>query len=74
MEKINVEFNGGQSRFGYEAVNYMMANVNGIELYAEAPADDQDEFAGYDDLKTEIIYQAKAKGIAPESLVFWLDE
>lgn len=32
---INVEFSGGQGRETDAAVNYMLAEVDGIELYAE---------------------------------------
>lgn len=44
-EKIKVEFLGGESRIGKEAVNYMLAKATDaegeeIELYAEVKASD----------------------------------
>ncbi len=72
---INVEFNGGQGRKTDKAVNYMLAEINGVELYAEIeiPDDaDPDEY-GYDELKDEIIAQAKENDIDVSLLKFWWD-
>ena len=79
MEKTNVEFCGGQSRYSERGVNYMLAHITNaegeeVELYAEyEPTDAEyaaDECAGYDRLREEITAQAKAHGIAPEALEF----
>ena len=72
MKKYEVEFNGGESRYGAEAVDYMMADIDGVELYAEAPAGETEE-ENYEALKAEILDQAKANGIPAESLKFWWD-
>ena len=63
---INVEFNGGQGRKINAAVNYMLAEVDGIELYAEMeiPENANPDEYGYDELKDEIIAQAKEKADA----------
>lgn len=60
-----------------EAVDFMLVNVEDIELYAEMvnPTWDEkteqygDEYATFDELKNEIIRKAIAKHIEPE----WLD-
>lgn len=54
---INVEFNGGQGRKTDAAVNYMLAEIDGVELYAEMeiPEDANPDEYGYDELKDEII-------------------
>lgn len=70
---IKVDFNGGSGRNTDKAVNYMLANVDGIELYAEIEIPDNagsDEY-GYDELKKEIISQAKGQGIDVNRLKFW---
>ena len=70
---IEVDFNGGSGRIADKAVNYMLANVDGIELYAEIEIPDNagsDEY-GYDELKKEIISQAKGQGIDANRLKFW---
>ena len=72
---INVEFSGGPGRNVNAAVNYMLAEIDEIELYAEmeVPEDaDFDEY-GYDELKDEIIAQAKENDIDVSSLKFWWD-
>ena len=70
---INVEFNGGQGRKTDAAVNYMLAEADGIELYAEMeiPEDANPDEYGYDELKDEIIKQAKENKIDPSLLKFW---
>lgn len=72
---INVEFNGGQGRKTDTAVNYMLAEVDGIELYAEMeiPEDANPDEYGYDELKDEIIAQAKENDIDTSLLKFWWD-
>ena len=72
---IKVTFDGGQGRNTEKAVNYMIADVDGVELYAEVeiPDDaDPDEY-GYDELKKEIISQAKEHDIDVNQLKFWWD-
>ena len=72
---INVEFSGGPGRNVNAAVNYMLAEIDEIELYAEmeVPEDaDFDEY-GYDELKDEIIAQAKENDIDMSLLKFWWD-
>lgn len=72
---INVEFSGGPGRNVNAAVNYMLAEIDEIELYAEmeVPEDaDFDEY-GYDELKDEIIAQAKENDIDVSLLKFWWD-
>ncbi len=41
-----------------------------IELYAELPADDE---KNYDELKAEILRQAKEHGYTEENFTFWYD-
>lgn len=64
MEKVLVEFCGGESRKSNEAVNYMLAVIDGVELYAEicVPQKSDEEY-GYDDLKAEILRQAEKQHI-----------
>lgn len=70
---INVEFNGGQGRKTDAAVNYMLAEADGVELYAEMeiPEDANPDEYGYDELKDEIIAQAKENKIDTSLLKFW---
>lgn len=72
---INVEFNGGQGRKTDTAVNYMLAEIDGVELYAEMeiPKDANPDEYGYDELKDEIIAQAKENDIDTSLLKFWWD-
>ncbi len=72
---INVEFSGGPGRNVNAAVNYMLADVDGIELYAEMEVPENANFDeyGYDELKDEIIAQAKENGIDESLLKFWWD-
>lgn len=67
---IKVRYDAGESRQGNEAVDFMIANVGDVELYAEATPDADDECGTYETLKAEIIRQAKANGIRPEELLF----
>lgn len=72
---INVEFNGGQGRKTDAAVNYMLTEIDGVELYAEMEIPEganPDEY-GYDELKDEIIAQAKENDIDTSLLKFWWD-
>ena len=73
MERIRVGYRAGPSRLSETTVDYMLAEVDDVELYAEAVNFDEDELATYEELEQAIIEQAKAHGIDPERLLFWLD-
>lgn len=75
-EKYEVRFDGGESRDTYNGeiigVDYMLVEVpslddedENIELYAELPADDE---KNYDELKAEILRQAKEHGYSRRKL------
>ena len=67
--KIRVQYSGGESRMNPgKAIDYMLAVVDGIELYAEVDA--QDDNRSYDELRQEIIAQAETKGIKVSRLRF----
>ena len=81
MKKYEVRFDGGESRSTYNGeiigVDYMLVEVpilenedENIELYAELPADDE---KNYDELKAEILRQAKEHGYTEENFTFWYD-
>lgn len=84
MEKIKVTFAGGEARDWHPGdihiVNYMRAQFEDedgdeVELYAEyAVSESDDEVAGYDELKAEIIEQAAEYGIAADRLHFYYDD
>ena len=84
VEKIKVTFAGGEARDWHPGdihiVNYMRAQFEDkdgdeVELYAEyAVNESDDEVAGYDELKAEIIEQAAEYGIAAERLHFYYDD
>lgn len=63
-----VDFMGGQSRYDEGAVDFMEARPGHVELYAELPAEDDDN--NYSALKAEIIRQADRHGIPVEMLDF----
>lgn len=71
-----VEYEGGESRnqIGADgnmlAVDYMLAEPGGIELYAERPAIEGDETGTFDTLKADILEQAAANGIPADMLDF----
>lgn len=69
-DRYEVDYQGGESRYGIEPVDYMLVKIDDIELYAEAPAQD-DENANYDELKTAILEQAAEHDIPAEWLKFW---
>lgn len=71
--EILVEYQCGQSRSGECIVDYMRAEVDGVELYAEAEPVEGDETGTYDELRAEIIRQAEENGIDTEKLRFWFD-
>ena len=81
MKKYEVRFDGGESRSTYNGeiigVDYMLVEVpclddedDNVELYAELPADDE---KNYDELKAEILRQAKEYGYTKENFTFWYD-
>lgn len=72
--KIEVEYKAGESRKNPgEGIDYMLADVDGVELYAEAEPVEGDETGTYDELRAEIIRQAEENGIDAEKLRFWFD-
>ena len=74
MTKTSVAYQSGMSRMNPEtAVDWMLVDVDGVELYAELPCVDDDEDANYDDLKAEILDQANAAGIDAAALHFFND-
>lgn len=73
--QVKVEFNGGEGRQTCEPVNYMLANVDDVELYAEIeiPDDEDPDEYGYDELKEDILSQARENNIPEWKLKFWWD-
>lgn len=79
MTKINVDYQAGRSRYSEAGIDFMLAEIDGIELYAEIenPTDmstGDEEAVNYDELKAEIIRQAQEAGIETGRLRFWYDE
>lgn len=74
MKKYEVMFQGGEGDYG-KAVNFMLSQIDDTRLYAEVelPEGDVPEDYGYDELKAEILEQAKAEGIPTDQLAFWYD-
>jgi hypothetical protein len=63
MPIVRVQFMAGESRYGANGVNYMIGQIDDVELYAEiAVPDDADEDYGYDDLLADIKHKANAIG------------
>lgn len=73
MKKYDVEYSAGEARNGNGSVDYMLVEIDDIELYAEAAPDPEDDTATYDELKEEILRQADKNGIDRESLLFLYD-
>lgn len=73
MKKYEVEYSAGEARNGNESVDYMLVEINDVELYAEAAPDPEDETGTYEELKAEIIRQAEKNGIDVEALRFLYD-
>ena len=73
MKKFKVLYSQGPSRNWFMDVDYMLVDVNGIELYAEAYINKDDEIGTYDCLKEEILKQAEEQEIDTKSLVFMYD-
>lgn len=69
-----VRYEGGESRYSNAGIDYMLAEVEGVELYAEAKPVDGDEWGTYDELKAAILEQATEHGIPAELLVFPSDD
>lgn len=77
---INIIFEGGQAMDGIHGCVYMLGRYvdddgDEQELYAEVLAPDTEEECddddfGYDELKAEIIKQAKEIGISEDRLIF----
>lgn len=86
MEKIRVEFLGGEGRNHNRSVNYMQAKIEidgeEIELYSEyeypelteEEAEDYDyvahEWDGYDECKADFLEQAKQHGLSESDFDF----
>ena len=80
MKKINVKYSSGESRTNPgKAVDYMIAtlgNEDGYEIdeiYAEADPVEGDETGTYEELRAEILSQAKDAGVPADILQFWYD-
>ena len=73
MKKYTVSYEGGESKNGGYAVDYMLADCDGVELYAEMPPVEGDETGSYEPLKEEILRQAEEQSVKPESLSFQYD-
>lgn len=70
---VAVDYEGGGSRtHPGMAVDYMLVVIDGAELYAERPAQDEED-ASYSELREDIVEQAREAGIDPIRLVFWRD-
>ena len=73
MKKYIVDYKSGDSRTNPGvSVDYMIAIVDGVELYAETITQDN-ESTNYDELKASIIEQANKHGIDTDALIFWYD-
>jgi hypothetical protein len=73
MDKIKVQYTGGESRYQPGvAVDYMLADVDGTELYAERPTA-VDEYTNYNELRDDILESARTNGIDTDRLIFWYD-
>lgn len=60
-----VDYNGGESRYTPgKAIDYMLLQVDNVELYAECEPDDKGE--SYNELLTEIKRQAEENGLEPD--------
>lgn len=71
---VTVHYQGGESRLNPgKAVDYMVADADGVELYAELTPIDGDETGTYEELKSEIIDQAITADIDTDTLKFWYD-
>lgn len=73
MKKFKVLYSSGPSRNWFMDVDYMLVDVNGTELYAEAYINEFDEIGTYDCLKEEILRQAEEQEIDTKSIVFMYD-
>lgn len=74
--KINVNYQSGEGRDIRGGVDYMLAVVDDVELYAEAAITeetDEAENARYTFLRSEILRQAEEAGIDADRLAFWWD-
>lgn len=77
-EKTLVEYSAGQSRHTDKAVDYMLVEIDGVELYAEREISEDEYFeeleeARYNELVNDIAYQAEQNGIDVNRLSFWYD-
>jgi hypothetical protein len=75
--KINVNYQSGEGRDIIGGVDYMLAVIDDVELYAEeaiTEETDEAETARYETLRGEIIRQAIEAGIDTDTLAFWWDD
>lgn len=83
-DKVIVNFEAGSTSDYSKGIDFMVAKVDGIKLYAEVEIDDDDmldnenekpeaEQRHYDQLKEMIIEQAKENDIDVNRLRFWWD-
>ena len=82
MKKYEITFCAGEGR-SCECANWMLAEIDGKELYAEYSLDDIDcesgdepdvAFLGYWELRADIIAQAADLGVSADQLSFPCDE
>lgn len=70
VKSVFVGYLAGPSRYGEYGVYYMLAEVDGVELYAEMEPVQDDNMATYDVLREQIIEQANLHGIDVNRLQF----
>ena len=86
MEKIKVEYLGGESRFSNRAANFMLVNaeIDGeeVEIYAEyvypdiseEEKEDYDyiahEWDGFDECKADFLEEARQYGLSEDDFDF----
>jgi hypothetical protein len=75
-EPYEVEYQSGESRYGTHGVDWMMVEINDIELYAEVKSKKKapESREAYDELKAEILSQASENGIPEGWLKFRFDQ
>ncbi len=73
MAKYKVDYQAGEGRYTNGTVDYMLVWVDDIRLYAELPTNEDDECGTYDDLREQILEQAREYEINHEKLEFWFD-
>lgn len=70
MKKVKVIYDGGMSLYdGTQAVDFMMAHVNGVDYYAELPAG----YDSYEELKAMITEQMMNDNVDMRMIQFFYD-